>query len=76
MNSSKLLLSLVNDLLDLFKLRNGKFDKNETLVNFSELVHDLLDMFKFQSIEKGIVLEFKEGINGDEVIPKQLIMDV
>ena len=28
-NSSQILLYLVSDLLDLFKLRNGKFSKNE-----------------------------------------------
>ena len=35
-NSSKMLLSLVNDMLDIFQIKNGRFTKNEVAVNVRE----------------------------------------
>lgn len=35
-NSSKILLFLVNDMLDIFQIKNGKFLKNEKEVNLRE----------------------------------------
>lgn len=46
MNSASLLLFLVNDLLDLFRLNNNKFTKNESLCSFREQIEELLEMFQ------------------------------
>lgn len=58
MNSSRLLLSLVNDLLDLFRLKNGKFKINEESIDFREHMRDLIGMFQVQADAKGLQLLF------------------
>lgn len=45
MSSANLLLFLVNDLLDLFKLKNGKFQKNEENCDFKKELQELIDIF-------------------------------
>ena len=45
MNSASLLLFLTNDLLDLFRIRNGKFISNNTLCNLRKEFHELVDIF-------------------------------
>ncbi|TNV84152.1 hypothetical protein FGO68_gene1404 [Halteria grandinella] len=72
MNSSKLLLFLVNDLLDLYKIKNGQFIKNESKVNFRAQMEELLDMFQIQARQKGLKLV----IDCDNNIPNQLTFDV
>jgi signal transduction histidine kinase len=44
-NSSNFLLFLVNDLLDFFQIKNGKFKRNLKWVNMRESFKDLIDMF-------------------------------
>ena len=44
-NSSQILLFLVNDLLDLFKMRNGKFVKNEVQVNVKQSIEEVMAIF-------------------------------
>ena len=46
MNSSRLLLSLVNDLLDLFRLKNGKFKINNQEHNFRNEIAEMINMFQ------------------------------
>ena len=53
-NSSQFLLFLVNDLLDFFQIKNGKFKKNEKPTNLRESIRGLLDMFRVGASEKGI----------------------
>lgn len=43
--SSSLLQYLVNDMLDLFQIKNGKFNKNEKLIDIRDSIKQLLDMF-------------------------------
>ena len=45
MNSAALLHFLVNDLLDLFRLINGKFSKNETKVDIRKHLNELIEIF-------------------------------
>ena len=45
MNSSQILLFLVNDLLDLFKIKNDKFSKNEQRCVIKEVILEALDLF-------------------------------
>ena len=44
--SSKLLLSLVNDLLDLFQMKNGKFNKRLNTLNLREVAMETLEIFE------------------------------
>jgi signal transduction histidine kinase len=46
MNSASLLHFLVNDLLDLFKIKNDKFIKNAALTNIRLHIAELVDMFQ------------------------------
>jgi signal transduction histidine kinase len=48
------MLFLVNDLLDFFQIKNGKFRKNECNVNAQNSIQSLLDMFNVGASEKGI----------------------
>ena len=52
--SSKILLFLVNDLLDLFQIKNGKFKKHEAPVNIKQSVEQLLEIFRVGAMEKNI----------------------
>ena len=56
MNSAALLHFLVNDLLDLFRIRNGKFSKHETKVDIRQHLNELIDIFQLQASEKGLEL--------------------
>jgi signal transduction histidine kinase len=46
MNSAALLHFLVNDLLDLFRIKNGKFSKNEQKVDIRSHLNELIDIFQ------------------------------
>lgn len=45
MNSAKLLNFLVNDLIDLFRIRNGKFSCFESRVELKSHLIELIDIF-------------------------------
>ncbi|CDW74713.1 multi-sensor hybrid histidine kinase [Stylonychia lemnae] len=70
-NSCKILLSLVNDLLDFSQIKNGKFRKNEQIVDIKKSVQDALDIIKLAVNEKGLELRVKFDSN----IPPELITD-
>lgn len=72
MNSAALLQFLVNDLLDLFRIRNGKFSKHETKVDIRQHLNELIEIFQLQATEKGLQLL----LFVDESISKDLIIDV
>jgi signal transduction histidine kinase len=59
MNSTKLMQFLVNDLIDLFRIRNGKFTAYESRVNLKHHLSELMEVFSIQAQEKGIGLEFE-----------------
>lgn len=72
MNSASLLHFLVNDLLDLFRIKNGKFSKHETKIDIRQHLNELIDIFQLQASEKGLELV----LFVDESIPQSLIIDV
>jgi signal transduction histidine kinase len=72
MNSASLLHFLVNDLLDLFRIKNGKFSKHETKIDIRQHLNELIDIFQLQASEKGLELM----LFVDESIPQSLIIDV
>jgi signal transduction histidine kinase len=57
MNSTKLMQFLVNDLEDLFRIRNGNFTAYENRVNLKHHLSELMEVFFIQALEKGIGLE-------------------
>lgn len=59
---------LVEDMLDISRIRSGKFEMNRTVVNFSELVLDVLEKMsaQFQNSGCGIpLINMPENISGE-----------
>jgi PAS domain S-box-containing protein len=57
--SSKQLLHIVNDVLDLSKIEAGKFTTDPTEFSLVELLNDFNSLMSFKSKEKGLVYEMK-----------------
>lgn len=72
MNSASLLLFLVNDLLDLFKIKNDKFAKNLMMSDIRQEIQELLQIFQMQTKEKGLQLIF----HCDDSVPHILNIDI
>ena len=70
-NSSKILLYLVNDLLDFFQLKNDKFKINLTPQDVRKPIMEIVDMFQIVATEKNLTLDY----HIDEAIPSQLYID-
>lgn len=70
-NSSKILLSLVNDILDLSQLEIQKMELVTSEYNSSEMLHEVVDMLQIKMLEKE--LNFKLEI--DRNLPSKLVGD-
>ncbi|CDW89008.1 pas domain s-box protein [Stylonychia lemnae] len=70
-NSSKFMSFLVNDLLDFFQIKHGKFKKNLMWVDFKSSIKELMDIFKVGADEKGIHSIYSFSPN----FPKTLYID-
>lgn len=81
-NASKMLLTTINDILDLSKLESGKMDIVPTQYEFSSLLSDLVNLIWIRAHQKN--LEFKVDIDpdipsmlyGDEVRIKQVVTNM
>lgn len=62
-NSASLLNFQVNDLIDLFKIRTGKFKPVESIVNVHDIVIEIFEVFSIQTQEKGLELQVKRELN-------------
>jgi len=54
LNSSKLLLFIVNDILDMHQMKEGKLKMNEISFTLSELLESTQEIFKLQAANKGV----------------------
>lgn len=70
-DSSKGLLTIINDILDLSKVEAGKMDIEYIPTNISSLIEDTISIFENKAKIKGLSL----SINIDDSIPKILIID-
>ncbi|CDW89272.1 pas domain s-box protein [Stylonychia lemnae] len=81
-NSSSFMLFLVNDLLDCFQIKNGKFKKNMKWTDMAKSIRELIDMFSVGAREKGIKIRleisqnFPHEIFIDEQRIKQVILNL
>lgn len=81
-NSSKILLTLVNDILDISKIEEGKMNLVPTDYSLKNGIRDLIVMFESRASEKGLkfISEIDETlpcvVNGDEVRLKQVIINI
>lgn len=71
MSAGKTLLSLINDILDLSKVEEGKMEIIPVQYDLSSLINDLVNMTRDRAIKKGL----KFNINVDRHIPRLLTGD-
>ncbi|CDW85484.1 pas domain s-box protein [Stylonychia lemnae] len=81
-NSAKFMSFLVNDLLDFFQIRNGKFNKNLDWVDIDKSIRDVIDLFKVGAEEKGILVVYESPLHlpnllyTDESRVKQILLNL
>lgn len=71
LNSSRHLLSLINDILDLSKVESGKMEVQLTDVNIRDLLNSSLTMIREKAIKHGI----QTAVQIDNEIPQTLSAD-
>jgi len=71
MLGSKMLLSLINDILDLSKVEAGKAVINYHPVNLKSIVAEIDTVFQMKALEKGVALNFELSTD----IPESIISD-
>ena len=59
-----MLLHLVNDLLDVFQLKNSQFVKNPVYFSMKKSIKSVFSMIEYQAKEKGIdlIVEIDEDL--------------
>lgn len=70
-NASKVLLSLVNDILDLSQLEIQKMELAETEYSVKDMLHEVIDLMQVRMMEKGLSF----GVEIDNNIPAKLYGD-
>lgn len=79
--SSEVLLSLINNILDLSKIESGEFTLEVNEFNFPKVAADVLDVFSVKAKEKDISLSFKvedsiELVRGDSTRIHQILINL
>ena len=69
--SGKMLLMLVNDVLDFTKIESGKLEIKESEFLMSEMLYDVISLIKERAEEKSLELRFEIF----EEVPEELISD-
>ncbi len=64
------LISLVNNLLDTAKIKEGNYSYNKSLTSIEDIIESTIECFKEEAKEKGIKIEFKKP---EEKTPKIMI---
>lgn len=70
-SASKMLLTLINDILDMSKIESGKMDIVPVTYNVGDMLSDIVNMIWVRAKEKG--LEFHVDV--DQTLPSQLLGD-
>ncbi|MBN1780581.1 PAS domain S-box protein [bacterium] len=70
-SSGKMLLQLINDILDLSKIEAGKMELNFTSVNVKHLFHEMQQIFSHKIREKNLEMR----ISVDDRLPDALLLD-
>jgi len=81
-SSSKLLLFIINDLLDYMRLESDKLVIREDIVDFREILREVFNLFEFRCNEKNLFFhhhvesDLPQNIIGDEYGIKQILMNL
>lgn len=80
-SSSHYLLSLINDILDMSRIENGKMTTEETYINLEKLIAQIYDMIRIQTDSKGIWLKLDKDIKhphllGDPLKLNQILVNI
>jgi len=81
-NSSNLLLSIINDILDLSKIEAGKLVLNPAKYDIASLIHDIvqINMMRYEAKSIEFVLDVNENLPlfliGDELRIKQILNNI
>ncbi len=81
-SSSKSLLTLINDILDLSKIQAGKLNLNYNSVSLNTIINEIKQIFYIQLRNKGVKFiveqndEFKEYIKIDGVRLRQMLLNL
>lgn len=70
-SNGRILLTLINDILDLSKVEAGQLKIQYEPINFHGLLHDIQQIFIYRAQEKGLELTLEIG----ETIPQVILMD-
>lgn len=80
--SSKHLLSLINDVLDMSKIESGKLSLRNEPFNFAELISDVIEMVRPQAIANELNLDVhlamlkNENVIGDPLRVRQICINI
>lgn len=80
-SSSHYLLSIINDILDMSRIENGKMTTEETYINLEKLIGQIYDMIRIQTDSKGIWLRLDKEIEhphllGDPLKLNQVLVNI
>ena len=81
-NSSRILLTLVNDILDISKIEAGKMRLLPVDYELKEVLHDLISMFSSEAEKKNLKFLYEidpqlpSKLHGDEVRIKQIVINM
>ena len=82
MSAGRTLLSLINDILDLSKVEEGRMDIIPVQYDLSSLINDLVNMIRGRAEEKGLELHVNAEkdtpgiLTGDEIRIRQCVMNL
>jgi PAS domain S-box-containing protein len=65
------LLGIINDILDMSKIEEGKFELSRSEFDFSAMLHEVVNFFEFRFEEK----KQQFSVNPDPLIPSRIITD-
>ncbi|MBQ7677941.1 MAG: fatty acid-binding protein DegV, partial [Lachnospiraceae bacterium] len=80
--AGKMLLSIINDILDMSKIESGKMDIVPVSYRFADLLSDIVNMIWARADEKGLALhvdvdpDVPAELYGDEVRIKQILINL
>lgn len=75
--SVTMLLNLINDMLDLAKMENSKFNLNESYFNLNTIIFEVFDMIKFFTDQRNqkLTLKYENKLKNDQKIDVKKCFD-